>query len=175
MNRAILINAAVAVGIVALVVAVFVLEDGGAGTPATTTTTSTTTTTTLPATTTTTSTTTTSTTTTTSSTTSTVPPSTEAPFPRSLFAIVVVNGSTTGERLEPTIDQLLELGYANIRGLVGSVRAQETVIYYAPGGESAADRMRADLELDIEIAPLEEAPPVAGRNDAQLILYLGNR
>ena len=84
-----------------------------------------------------------------------------------------MNASAAGERLQPTIDQLRGLDYANIRGLVGAVRAVETVIYYAPGGASAADRMRADLGLDIEIVPLDEAPPVAGRNDAQLMLYLG--
>ena len=171
MNRAIIINTAVALSIVGLVVAVFVLEGRGVSTPATTTTS---TSTTLLATTTTTSTTTTSTTTTsTSTTTSTAPPTTEAPFPRSLYAVVVVNGSTAGERLAPIVEQLLGFEYANVRGLVGSVRTAETVIYYIDGGANAADRLRADLGLDIRIAPFDEAPPVAGRNDATLILYLG--
>jgi hypothetical protein len=176
-NRATLINTAVALSIIALVAAVFVLEGRGEGTPATTTTS--TTTTLPPTTTTTTSTTTTSTTTTstsTTTTTSTVPPTTVEALPRPLWAVVVVNGSTAGERLTPTVDLLLALEYANVRGLVGSVRAADTVIYYAEGGVAAADRLRADLgldALDVLIAPFDEAPPVAGRNDAQLILYLG--
>ena len=60
-----------------------------------------------------------------------------------------------------------------MRGLVGAVRTVETVIYCADGANNAADRMRADLELDVDLAPLNEAPPVAGRDDAQLMLYLG--
>lgn len=173
MNRTTLINAGVAAAIVALIVTVFVLEGRGTGTPTTTTTTSTT----MPATTTTTSTTTTSTTSTstssTTTTTSTVPPTTNEPFPRSLWAVVVVNGTTAGERLAPTVDQLIELGYANVRGLGGSVRATATVLYHDEGALPAADRLRADLGLDIELAPIEDMPPVAGRNDAQLVLYLG--
>ncbi len=176
MNRSTIINTVVAAVIVLLVGAVFVLEGRGEGTPATTTTTSTSTTVapTTSTTTTTTSTTTTSTTTTsTSSTTTTEPPVFEESFARALYAVVVVNGTTAGERLSPTIDQLIEIGYANVRGLVGAVQATSTVVYYVDGAAGAADRMRTDLGLDIEIVPLDQAPPVAGRNDAQLILYLG--
>ncbi len=177
MNRSTIINGLVALVIVVMVGAVFVLEGRGSGTPTATTTTSTTTiapttttTTTLPPTTTST---TTIAPTTTTSTTSTVPPSTDPPLPRSLFAVIVVNGSTAGERLAPTVAQLEALEYANVRGLVGSVRTAETVIYYVEGGEGAAERLRVDLALDIRLAPIAEAPPIAGRNDAQLILYLG--
>ena len=100
-------------------------------------------------------------------------PEFEDPLQRSLYAVIVVNGSTAGERLAPTIDQLVEAGYANLRGLVGAVRTTETVIYYIDGAAGSADRLRTDLGLDVDIVPLEQAPPVAGRNDAQLILYLG--
>jgi hypothetical protein len=165
MNRSTIVNIAVALGIAALIAAVFVFESRNEMTPATTTTTSTTTS--LPTTTTTT--TSTTTTTTTTSTTST----TIEPLQRDAYAVVVVNGSTVGERLEPTVQQLIELGYTDVRGLVGAVRTVETVIYYADGDANAGARMRADLELDVDLAPLGEAPPVAGRNDAQLMLYLG--
>jgi cytoskeletal protein RodZ len=171
MNRSTIVNIAVALGIAALIAAVFVFESRNEMTPATTTTTSTTTS--LPTTTTTTtSTTTTTTTTTTTSTTSTTSTTIE-PLQRDAYAVVVVNGSTVGERLEPTVQQLIELGYTDVRGLVGAVRTVETVIYYADGDANAGARMRADLELDVDLAPLGEAPPVAGRNDAQLMLYLG--
>lgn len=178
MNRATIINSVVAVAIVSLVAGVFVLDSDRVGAPMTTTTTSTT----LPATTTSTSTTTTTTTTTTTSTTSTtsttttstVPPTTEPPFyPRELWKVVVVNGTSGGERLAPTIQQLRDVGYVELRGLVGSVRTSMTVVYFSQGAESAADRLRVDLGLDSEVLPLEEAPPIAGRNDAQLVLYLG--
>ena len=118
--------------------------------PTTTAAPATTTTTTVPATTTTTSTTTTSTTSTTSTTTttSTVPPTTIEPLPRELWKVIVVNGSTSGERLDPMVERLEDLGYVDVRGLVGAVKTTETVVYYlVPGQESAADRLLADLEL----------------------------
>ena len=171
MNRSTIVNIAVALGIAALIAAVFVLESRNEMTPATTTTTSTTTS--LPTTTTTTTSTTTTTTTTSTTTTTTTTSTTIEPLQRDAYAVVVVNGSTVGERLEPTVQQLIELGYTDVRGLVGAVRTVETVIYYADGDANAGARMRADLELDVDLAPLGEAPPVAGRNDAQLMLYLG--
>ena len=171
MNRSTIVNIAVALGIAALIAAVFVFESRSEMTPATTTTTSTTTS--LPTTTTTTTSTTTTTTTTSTTTTTTTTSTTIEPLQRDAYAVVVVNGSTVGERLEPTVQQLIELGYTDARGLVGAVRTVETVIYYADGDANAGARMRADLELDVDLAPLGEAPPVAGRNDAQLMLYLG--
>jgi hypothetical protein len=175
-NRSTIINTAIAALIVALVAAVFVLEGRGTGTPATTTTSSTSTTVApTTSTTSTTSTTTTTTTVVTTTTTTTEPLKLEVPFPRELYAVVVVNGSTAGERLEPAVEQLTELGYAKVRGLVGAVRTPTTVIYYVETAPGAAVRFRTDLglDLDVEILPLDEAPPIAGRNDAQLILYLG--
>ena len=81
-----------------------------------------------------------------------------------------------GERLAPVIARLQELGYSDVRGLVGAVQTVGTVIYYQfDGQQSAADRIRADLELDVAIAPFDDAPPVAGLSDAQLIVYLGGR
>ena len=49
------------------------------------------------------------------------------------------------------------------------------MIYFQfDGQQSAADRLRADLGLDdVRIASFEGAPPIAGKNDAQVILYLG--
>ncbi len=174
MSRSTIINAVVAGLIVAIIAVVFVLESRGEGTPATTTTSSTTTTV-APATSTTTTTSTSTTTTTVATTTTTTiePLELEVPFPRELYSVVVVNGSTVGERLGPTVDQLTDLGYTKARGLVGAVRTTNTVIYYVETAPGAADRLRTDLGLDVEILPLGEAPPVAGRNDAQLILYLG--
>ena len=98
-----------------------------------------------------------------------------APLPRGLWKVVVVNGSSTGERLVPTVAALKALGYEGVRGLVGAVQMTETVVYFQFfGQESAADRLRADLGLeDARIAPFDAAPPVAGLNDAQVILYLG--
>jgi hypothetical protein len=106
---------------------------------------------------------------------STVPPTTDPPLPRELWKVIVVNGTIRGERLQPTVDLLRTAGYADVRGLVGAVRATETVIYYLlDGQQSAAERLRDDIQLgDVAILSFDTAPPVAGRNDAQLMLYLG--
>lgn len=173
MSRTFITNA-ILVAIIIVLATILIFMSGDETLPPPPTTTSTT----LPATTTTsTTTTTTSTTSTTSTTTtSTIPPTTVEALPRGLWKVVVVNGSTVGERLAPTITRLQEAGYSDVRGLVGAVQTVETVIYYQfDGQQSAADRIRADLELDVAIAPFEDAPPVAGLSDAQLIIYLGGR
>ena len=175
MSKATILNSITGLAIVALVAAVFVLEGRGSE-PAL----STTTMTSIAASTTTStssSTTASSTTTIAASTTtvSTVPPTTDAPFPRELWKVIVVNGTLRGERLQSSVDLLLWAGYVDVRGLVGAVGATETVIYYQfDGQQNAADRLRDDLELgDVAILSFDDAPPVAGRNDAQLMLYLG--
>jgi hypothetical protein len=180
MSKATVLNSITGLAIVALVAAIFVLEGRGSE-PALS---ATTTTSIAASTTTSTSTSTTSPSTTTSSTTtmaasattmSTVPPTTDAPFPRELWKVIVVNGTLRGERLQPSVDLLLWAGYVDVRGLVGAVGATETVIYYQfDGQQNAADRLRDDLGLgDVALRSFDEAPPVAGRNDAQLMLYLG--
>lgn len=88
---------------------------------------------------------------------------------------MVVNGSTAGERLAPTVQLLTDVGYVGPRGLVATVRAAETIIYYAEGGRSAADRLAADVGFPgmIPLLPIDDMPPVPGRNDARLVLYIG--
>jgi hypothetical protein len=180
MPKATIINSLVGLVIVAAVTAVFVFDGRGSEpvlSAASTTTTSIVATTSTSTTTTSSSTTTSSTTTIAASTTtmSTVPPTTDPPLPRELWKVIVVNGTIRGERLQPTVDLLRTAGYADVRGLVGAVRATETVIYYLlDGQQSAAERLRDDIQLgDVAILSFDDAPPVAGRNDAQLMLYLG--
>jgi hypothetical protein len=180
MPKATIINSLIGLVIVAAVAAVFVFDGRGSEpvlSAASTTTTSIVATTSTSTTTTSSSTTTSSTTTIAASTTtmSTVPPTTDPPLPRELWKVIVVNGTIRGERLQPTVDLLRTAGYADVRGLVGAVRATETVIYYLlDGQQSAAERLRDDIQLgDVAILSFDDAPPVAGRNDAQLMLYLG--
>ena len=89
--------------------------------------------------------------------------------------MLVVNGSTRGERLQPAIDQLLEAGYVIVRGVAGAVQTADTVVYYLDETfQGAAEVLALDAGLDVsDIAPFEDAPPVAGRGTAQLMLYLG--
>lgn len=177
MSRQALLNVALSIVVVVLVGAVIYLEQQEAAAPAPTTTT--TTSTTVPPTTTT-STTTTSTTTSTTSTTSTtttstLPPTTLPPPPRGFIDVVVVNGSTAGERLEPTIGLLRAVGYNILRGLVGAVQTPDTKVYYLDETfVGAAEVLALDVGLTLDdVAPLEEAPPISGLATAQLVLYLG--
>ncbi len=170
MSRQTIVNLALGVLVVVLVGTVFLLETR-ASAPATTTTT----TTIPPTTTSTTTTTTTTTSTTTTTTTTTIPPTTLPPPPRSFIDVVVVNGSTAGERLEPTIGQLRDTGYVILRGLVGAVPTPDTVVYYLDETfEGAAEVLALDVGLTVEdIALLDDAPPISGLATAQLVLYLG--
>jgi hypothetical protein len=87
----------------------------------------------------------------------------------------VVNGSTAGERLDPMIALLRELGYDEIRGVTGAVLASRTNVYVAVEDFRGAGEV---LATDIGLAPddvllFDDAPPIAGIGDALVILYLG--
>ena len=168
-----IVNIVLAVVAVGLVGAALYLEstDAAATTTTTSTTTTTTTTTTIPPTTT--STTTTSTTSTT--TTTTIPPTTVPPPPRDFLPMLVVNGSNVGERLDPMIELLRELGYEEIRGVTGAVLAPTTKIYVAEDDfRNAGDVLAIDIGLTPDdVLLFDDAPPVAGIGNALMILYLG--
>lgn len=177
-SRAAVLNIVLAVLAASIVVTVVYLEtsgeDAAATTTTSTTTTSTTTTTTIaPTTTSSPSTTSTSTSTTTSTTTTTVE---QLPlFPRENYALLVVNGSSQGARLDPTIGLLRLVGYANIRGAAGAVLTPESSIYYLEEPfRDAAVRLADDVGMSLDqLALFSESPPIAARGDAQLIIYLG--
>ncbi len=141
--------------------------------------TTTTTTTTVPETTTTTTTTVPETTTLPETTTTTavpIPSTSVVPTERFFTGVLVVNGTSAGERIPPVIERLTNTGYFDVRGVVGAVAAQETVIYYVEPflGEAQVVALDLGYELaDIEILPSTEAPPVAGIGVAKVIVYLG--
>jgi hypothetical protein len=176
-TRSIVLKIVIAFLAVALVGTVVFLETSGddaAATTTTSTTTSTTTTvapTTAPATTTSTSTT--STTPTTSTTTTTTEPT--PLFPRSAYALLVVNGSNQGARLDPTVGLLRLGGYENIRGAAGAILTPETTIYYSEDlFRGAAERLADDMGLPLDrIFPIADGPPIAALGNAQLVIYLG--
>lgn|GEM_PF-4312794 len=125
--------------------------------------------------------TTTTTTTTTTSTTTTLPPATfPAPtdevFERFFVAVLVVNGTTTGQRLEPVVGRLTDIGYFDVRGVVGSTLAERTVIYYVDDFLDEAVVVAEDLGFladDVELLPISDSPPVSGFGDSKVMVYLG--
>ncbi len=138
-------------------------------TVAATTTTTTTTTTTVPETTTTTS-------TTTTTTAVPIPSTSVPPTDRFFTGVLIVNGTSAGERIPPVIARLSDVGYFDVRGVVGAVAAPETVIYYVEPYLGEAQVVAQDLGYDlteISILPSTEAPPVAGIGVAKVIVYLG--
>lgn len=175
MSRIVAVNLALGALAAVLVGTLVYLESQDEPTPTTTTTTTSTTTTTVAPTTTVPPTTTSTTTTTTTSTTSTIPTTTLPPFPRGFIDVVVVNGSSVGERLDPMIATLREAGYVIVRGLVGAVQTAETKVYFLDETfRAAAEVLALDAGLTVDdIAPLADAPPIPGRATAQLVLYLG--
>ncbi len=176
MSRSVILKVVIAVLVASIVGAVIYLEtsgDGAAATTTTSTTTTATTTTIAPTTTVAPTTTSTTSTSTTSTTTTTTEP--KPLFPRAAYALLVVNGSNRGERLEPTIGLLRLVGYENIRGAAGAVLTPDTTIYYLDDlFRGAAERLADDLDLPLEqLALLSEAPPIAALGNAQLVIYLG--
>jgi hypothetical protein len=174
-SRSIILKVVIAVLVASIVGAVIYLETSGDEAAATTTTSTTTTTTTTIAPTTTVAPTTTSTTSTSTTSTTTTTTEPEPLFPRAAYALLVVNGSSRGERLEPTIGLLRLVGYENIRGAAGAVLTPDTTIYYLDDPfRGAAERLADDLDLPLEqLALFSEAPPIAALGNAQLVIYLG--
>ncbi|MEL6893203.1 MAG: hypothetical protein AAFP84_16545 [Actinomycetota bacterium] len=177
MSRITVVNVVLGVVAAALVGILIWQETSDDAPPPTTTTTSTTTTTLPPTTTTSTTTTTTSTTTTSTTTSTTPPPSTQPPVERALVPVVVVNGTTAGELLAPSVVRIQERGYPSVRGLNSQARLTETMIFvrteeFLP----EADVLALDLGFDpadIEIGVFEDAPRVSGLADAQVMVFLG--
>ncbi len=94
--------------------------------------------------------------------------------PRSDFSVAVANGADIGGIATATADQLESLGYVDVAALDGTQIVEFTVVYFAPGLEAAAIRLADDLGANPDLrAPLNEAPPVNGSNDVQLLAYLG--
>jgi hypothetical protein len=110
----------------------------------------------------------------------TVPPTTiattttVAPPPQEFIPVVVSNAGTVGERVGLTLFRLAELGYRDARGLNATVPQTDTIVYYQPEWYPAAERLALELGLAATaIAPIESAPPVAGLDNALLLVYLG--
>jgi hypothetical protein len=180
MSRNRILTALVALIALGVVAAVVYLEQSTTSTAVSTTTTSTVAPTTLPATTV--ATTTTVTPTTVASTTvapttvppTTVPPTTLPPPDRALVPVVVSSGPSDGQRIAPGAFLLGSVGWADVRPLNGSTALVETTIFFVDGMQAAAELMALDAALPLtSIAPMRDAPPVAGLADAQLLFYFG--
>lgn len=90
--------------------------------------------------------------------------------------MLVVNGTSAGERLPPVVQALRDRGYLDVRGVAGGVQAPETRIYHVDGFAAEADVVARDLGFDlddIEILPVSEGPPIPGIGAAKVIVYLG--
>jgi len=168
MTRHRILTALVAVIAVVVVAAVIYLETSSSSSAAATTTTSTTTTstttptlppttlppTTLPPT--------------------TLPPTTLPPPERALVPVVVSSGPSNGDRLAPGAFLLGSVGWSDIRPLNGSVPLTQTTVFYVDGLQASAELLAVDGGLAVtSIAPMADAPPVAGLANAQLLFYLG--
>ncbi|MEO1058235.1 MAG: hypothetical protein AAFY28_15095 [Actinomycetota bacterium] len=104
----------------------------------------------------------------------TLPPTGEPPVVREYLAVVVSKGPGSGGRIQPMVDTLRQAGYGDVRGLNGAVRAGFSTVYFADGLQSSAEQLAADAGLTAaDVAPMADAPPVAGRGDVGLLLYLG--
>jgi hypothetical protein len=99
---------------------------------------------------------------------------TVGPVERSAVAVVVSSGPSSDARLTPGAELLAAVGWTDIRPLTGAVTLADTVVFHVDGSEEAARLLAVDAGLaPTSIAPMSEAPPVAGLSDAQLLFYFG--
>ncbi len=88
--------------------------------------------------------------------------------------VVVSIGPSSGERLATGAFLLAAAGWTDIRSVNGSLPLVETTVFYVEGLESAAELLASDAGLPVtSIAPMADAPPVAGLANAQLLFYFG--
>ena len=173
-----ILTALVAVVAIGVVAAVVYLETSNSSSAATTTTSTTTTTTvpptTLPPTTLPPTTLATTTVAPTTAPPSTLPPTTLPPPDRASVPVVVSSGPSDGQRIAPAAFLIGSAGWSDVRPLNGSVALTDTVIYYVDGLRAAAELLASDTGVPLtSIAPMAEAPPVAGLANAQLLFYFG--
>ena len=82
--------------------------------------------------------------------------------------------STALARLAPQAFLLGTVGWSDIRPLNGSVPLTQTTVFFVHGLQAAAELLAVDAGLPISsIAPMTDAPPVAGLATAQLLFYYG--
>ena len=104
----------------------------------------------------------------------TLPATTLPPPERSLVPVVVSSGPSNGARLAPQAFLLGTVGWSDIRPLNGSVAFTQTTVFFTEGLQAAAELLAVDAGLPVtSIAPMADAPPVAGLADAQLLFYFG--
>ena len=104
----------------------------------------------------------------------TLPATTLPPPERSLVPVVVSSGPSNGTRLAPQAFLLGTVGWSDIRPLNGSVAFTQTTVFFTEGLQAAAGLLAVDAGLPVtSIAPMADAPPVAGLADAQLLFYFG--
>ena len=104
----------------------------------------------------------------------TVPPTTVPPPERALVPVVVSSGPSNGARVAPQAFLLGTVGWSDIRPLNGSVALTQTTVFFVEGLQAAAEMLAVDAGLPItSVAPMADAPPVAGLANAQLLFYFG--
>ena len=104
----------------------------------------------------------------------TLPPTTLPPPDRSLVPVVVSGGPSDGQRVGPGAVLIAAVGWSDIRPLTGSVALTDSKVFYVEGMQAAAELLAVDAGLPVtSVAPIAEAPPVAGLANAQLLFYFG--
>ena len=101
-------------------------------------------------------------------------PTTLPPPERALVPVVVSSGPSSGERLGPGALLMASVGWTDIRSLTGAAPMVATTVFYVDGMQAAAELLAADTGVPLtSIAPMSEAPPVAGLANTQLLFYFG--
>lgn len=110
-----------------------------------------------------------------SSTPSTSTTSTTVPVvDRGSVAVVVANAADVRGIAAATVDRLRVYGYSAVTAVDATDVAPFTLVYFAPGFESAAERLALDLALPATaVAPIEQVPALEDDAPAQLVLVVG--
>jgi len=93
---------------------------------------------------------------------------------RAALEVVVVNGAGFAGVARETSDELIVLGYEDVRTTDGAEIVEATGVYAKPGLETEAERLATDLGIDSSfVFPLSATPEIINPVDADMIVYLG--
>lgn len=98
----------------------------------------------------------------------------EASVDRDSLEVVVVNGAAVGGVARETADELIDLGYVNVRTTDGAEIVEASAVFTSPGLDAEARRLATDLGINPSLVfPVSAIPDLISPVDADLVVYLG--
>lgn len=104
-----------------------------------------------------------------------VTPTTEAPPDLSTITVLVANGASVAGLAGDVTGIVTEAGFeaATPTNVIAGEEVEESIVYFTPGFEEAAEMVAAVFDPVPEVAPLTDPPPVDDLAGANVVVVAG--